>query len=72
MNNVKEFRLEIDTGPKMMRRINEAVSNWEGDMTERNEMLRAGNDEHDQSASKKMIVPMQRGVGGTENKFESR
>jgi len=33
MNNEKEFKLEIDTGPEVMRAISEAVSNGEGDTT---------------------------------------
>ena len=32
MNDEKKFKLEIDTGPKVLKRISEAVSNGEGDM----------------------------------------
>jgi len=32
MSYEKEFKLEIDTGPKVMKRISEAVSNGDMDM----------------------------------------
>lgn len=31
MNNEQEFKLEIDTGPKVMGGISEAVSNGDGE-----------------------------------------
>ena len=53
MNNEQEFKLEIDTGPKTMRGISEAVSKGL-----RNKVLTARKVEYDQSASERVGTHM--------------